>query len=86
MWRIGVDLGGTKIEALALSPGGEERTRIRVPTPRGDYDATLDAIVSLAGDLPRRFGGPGHRRDWHRHSRQPLAQDGAGAQCELHLA
>ncbi len=49
MWRIGVDLGGTKIEALALSPGGEERGRIRVPTPRGDYDATLDAIVSLAG-------------------------------------
>ena len=48
MWRIGVDLGGTKIEALALSPDGEERARIRVPTPRGDYDATLDAIVSLA--------------------------------------
>jgi fructokinase len=49
MWRIGVDLGGTKIEALALSPEGEERARIRVLTPRGDYDATLDAIVSLAG-------------------------------------
>ncbi len=49
MWRIGVDLGGTKIEALALSPDGAERSRIRVPTPRGDYGATLDAIVSLAG-------------------------------------
>ena len=48
MWRIGVDLGGTKIEALALSPDGGERVRVRVPTPRGDYDATLDAIVSLA--------------------------------------
>lgn len=48
MWRIGVDLGGTKIEALALSPSGEERKRVRVPAPRGDYDATLDAIVSLA--------------------------------------
>jgi fructokinase len=47
MWRIGVDLGGTKIEALALSPEGQERARIRVPTPRGDYGATLDAIVSL---------------------------------------
>ncbi len=48
MWRIGVDLGGTKIEALALSPDGRERVRVRVPTPRGDYDGTLDAIVSLA--------------------------------------
>jgi fructokinase len=48
MWRIGVDLGGTKIEALALSPDGEERARVRVPTPRGDYDGTLDAIVAAA--------------------------------------
>ena len=47
MWRVGVDLGGTKIEALALSPSGEERMRVRTPTPRGDYEATLDAIVSL---------------------------------------
>jgi fructokinase len=48
MWRIGVDLGGTKIEALALSPDGEERNRLRVPTPRGDYEGTLDAIAALA--------------------------------------
>ena len=47
MWRVGVDLGGTKIEALALSPAGEERVRLRVPTPRDDYEATLDAIASL---------------------------------------
>ena len=33
MWRVGVDLGGTKIEALALSPSGEERVRVRAPTP-----------------------------------------------------
>ncbi len=49
MWRVGIDLGGTKIEALALSPSGEERNRIRLPTPRGDYGATLDAIAGLAG-------------------------------------
>ena len=47
MWRVGVDLGGTKIEALALSPSGEERVRVRAPTPRGDYEGTLDAIISL---------------------------------------
>jgi fructokinase len=49
MWGIGIDLGGTKIEALALSPEGEERNRVRIPTPRGDYGATLNAIVSVAG-------------------------------------
>jgi len=47
MWRVGVDLGGTKIEALALSPAGEERARLRIATPRGDYEGTLDAIAAL---------------------------------------
>jgi fructokinase len=47
MWRIGVDVGGTKIEALALSPEGEEHNRLRVATPRGDYDATVEAIAGL---------------------------------------
>ena len=45
--RIGVDLGGTKIELLALDRDGREIFRRRVPTPRGDYDATLGAVVSL---------------------------------------
>jgi fructokinase len=49
MWRIGVDLGGTKIEALSLSPQGEERKRVRLPTPRDDYDATLRAICDAVG-------------------------------------
>ncbi len=44
---IGVDLGGTKIEALALDESGLERWRRRVPTPAGDYEATLDAIGAL---------------------------------------
>jgi fructokinase len=48
--RIGVDLGGTKIEAIALDGGGRERFRQRVATPRGDYDATLDAVAALVGD------------------------------------
>ncbi|MGA7327585.1 MAG: ROK family protein [Rhodomicrobium sp.] len=47
MWRIGIDLGGTKIEALALSPEGAERGRIRIPSPQQDYEATLNAITSL---------------------------------------
>ena len=52
--RIGVDLGGTKIEALALDPKGREVFRKRVLTPRGDYAATLDAVAALVKEI-----GPG---------------------------
>jgi len=45
--RIGVDLGGTKIEAIALDEGGAELWRRRVATPAGNYDATLAAIAGL---------------------------------------
>src|SRR5258705_6383944 len=45
--RIGIDLGGTKIEAIALGADGSERFRRRVDTPRGDYDGTLRAIAGL---------------------------------------
>jgi len=45
--RIGIDLGGTKIEAIALGEGGEELARRRVATPRGDYEKTLGVIVKL---------------------------------------
>ncbi len=55
MWSIGVDVGGTKIEALALSPTGEERNRIRIATPRGDYGATLDAVVNLVNSCAASF-------------------------------
>ena len=49
--RIGVDLGGTKIEALALDAAGREVFRKRVLTPRGDYPATLDAVVALVKEI-----------------------------------
>ena len=45
--RIGIDVGGTKIEAIALDADGRERFRRRVPTPRDDYDGTIGAISSL---------------------------------------
>lgn len=44
---IGIDVGGTKLEAIALGPEGGELWRRRVPTPAGDYDATLRAIAGL---------------------------------------
>jgi fructokinase len=44
---IGVDLGGTKIEAIVLDADGRSRWRERVPTPAGDYRATLQAVAAL---------------------------------------
>jgi fructokinase len=49
--RIGIDLGGTKIEALALDRAGRELLRKRVPTPRGDYAATVAAVKKLVGEI-----------------------------------
>jgi fructokinase len=51
--RIGIDLGGTKIEAIALADDGAERLRRRVDTPRGDYAATIAAIVDLVAAVER---------------------------------
>jgi fructokinase len=60
--RIGVDLGGTKIEAVALDGNGREAFRKRVSTPRGDYDGTVAAIAGLvkeAGEGTVGIGIPG---------------------------
>ena len=54
--RIGIDLGGTKIEAAALSPDGVMLARHRVPTPRNDYQGTLTAIVGLVDRLEESTG------------------------------
>jgi len=45
--RLGIDLGGSKIEIVALGSAGEELLRRRVPTPQGDYPGTLAAIGGL---------------------------------------
>ncbi|MGE5814329.1 MAG: ROK family protein [Acidobacteriota bacterium] len=54
--RIGIDLGGTKIEAAVLDSAGAIMARRRVPTPRGDYDASIAAIVTLVADLEQEVG------------------------------
>jgi len=56
--RIGIDLGGTKIEGIALA-GRREVARLRVPTPRHDYAGTVDAIESVTRELERRAGATG---------------------------
>lgn len=59
MWRIGVDLGGTKIEIVALDETGNQRLRRRVPTPPGDYAATLAAIAALVDAAEIELGERG---------------------------
>ncbi|HEY1290625.1 MAG TPA: ROK family protein [Burkholderiales bacterium] len=48
--RIGIDLGGTKIEAIALE-GSRELARRRIPTPRGDYEATISKVAELVREI-----------------------------------
>ena len=55
MLHIGIDLGGTKTELIALDDAGRELHRERRPTPQGDYAATLANIVSLVQDAERRL-------------------------------
>jgi fructokinase len=57
--RIGIDLGGTKIEVVALDDGGNILFRQRMPTPRGDYQGTLDAIKHLVGEAEAATGQVG---------------------------
>jgi fructokinase len=57
--RIGIDVGGTKIEALAIDEKGKELARHRLDTPRDDYDATIKAMVGLVSRLEEETGGVG---------------------------
>jgi fructokinase len=53
--RIGVDLGGTKIELIALDDSGATLLRRRVPTPSGDYEGTLNTIAALVVSAEREL-------------------------------
>jgi len=54
--RIGVDLGGTKIEAAALDESGAIAARRRIATPAGDYEATVRAIADLVRAVEADLG------------------------------
>jgi len=55
--RIGIDLGGTKIEGIALNAEGRKLARRRVPTPAGDYAGIVRAIAEMIRGLERDAGG-----------------------------
>lgn len=56
-FRVGIDLGGTKIEGVSIGPDGGELSRRRIPAPSGDYLATIEALAGLVLDLERSGGG-----------------------------
>src|ERR1043166_374113 len=58
-FRIGIDLGGTKIEALALDANGSILARLRVPTPSRNYKLTIKAIVDLVYAIEKELGASG---------------------------
>lgn len=57
--RLGIDLGGTKIEIIALSDNGEQLLRNRVPSPANDYQATVQALVDLVKSTEQEIGSQG---------------------------
>jgi fructokinase len=57
--RLGIDLGGTKIEIIALAHDGRELLRRRVATPREDYGAILQGVADLVGQAERELGDGG---------------------------
>jgi fructokinase len=63
--RIGIDLGGTKIEGIVLDAAGEECARLRIATPRGSYHETVQAVAEMVHALESKVGehcrvGVGH--------------------------
>jgi predicted NBD/HSP70 family sugar kinase len=56
--RIGIDLGGTKIEVIVLAASGAELYRRRVATPQGDDEATLDTVVALVREAQSKLDAP----------------------------
>jgi fructokinase len=57
--RIGVDVGGTKTEVIAMDAAGNELRRIRVATPQGDYDASVRTIAGLVTQVEAATGQAG---------------------------
>lgn len=59
MLSLGIDLGGTKIEIIALDAAGRECLRRRVPTPQGDYTGTVAAVAGLVEAIESELGQRG---------------------------
>jgi fructokinase len=59
-WRLGIDLGGTKTEGIALDPDGAERHRVRLPTDASSCARVLDGVAEVYRQLRQRIGDAPH--------------------------
>lgn len=75
---IGIDWGGTKIEAVAMEPDGRELVRLRRDTPRGDYAACLSTIRALVDELEAKTGRTGSVGIGMPGSLEPVSRLGKG--------
>jgi predicted NBD/HSP70 family sugar kinase len=80
--RIGIDLGGTKTEVIALDERGAECLRRREPSPAGDYDATIALIARLVRESEIEVGKRGQRR--RGHTRRALARHAPPSYSNFH--
>ncbi len=62
--RIGIDLGGTKTEVIALGDAGEQLYRHRLPTPRDDYRQTIETIATLVDMAEQATGQRAEQWGW----------------------
>ncbi len=83
-FRIGIDLGGTKIEAAAIDRRARIRARRRIATPAGDYDGTIAALAGLVAAIESEIGA--ERLGRRRHARHHCRGDRAGQERQLDLA
>lgn len=80
--RIGIDLGGTKTEVIALSDQGEQLFRHRLPTPREDYRQTIETIATLVA-MAEHDRTAGYRGDGHSWLNFALYRGGEKRQLDL---
>jgi fructokinase len=76
---IGIDWGGTKIEGVAMTPGGRELVRLREDTPRHDYQGCIRVIVGLIARMEQQTGQRGSIGIGIPGSLEPRSRLGKGA-------
>ena len=80
---IGVDWGGTKIEAMAISDSGQPVTRLREMTPRSNYEGCLATIESLVSRVEAGSRSNRHRGHWNSRIGRPADRTSQGCKFDM---
>jgi Transcriptional regulator/sugar kinase len=83
-FRTGIDLGGSKIEAIVLNENGEEVFRHRIPTPQNSYSNTVAAIEYLINKADETVNT--ETKSWHWDTRVIVPNNKTSEKRQLHLA